>query len=116
MVEVSPPTSHIKQSKAVAQVKMGPPKGATKPKAHPRKKQIPSVEEVAPKKKKPLFLPRFQLLKDPDALAYPLMADELDSLLPILQTSLVSTPFQASGLFLFYLQALFRSLPCVRTV
>jgi len=103
VVEVSPPASHIKQSKAVAQVKMGPPKGATKPKARPRKKRVPSVEEVVSKKKKkePLFPPRFQLLKDPNALAYPLMADELDSLLPILQTSLVSALFQASGLFLF---------------
>jgi len=116
VVEVSPPASRIKQSKSVAQVKMGPPKGATKPKARPRKKRIPSVEEVALKKKKPLFPPCFQLLKDPDALAYPLMADELDSLLPILQMSLVSTLFQASGLFLFYLWALFRFPPCARTV
>ena len=116
VVEVSPPPRRIKQSKAVAQVKLGPPKGATKPKARPRKKRIPSVEEVAPKKKKPLFPPRFQLLKDPDALAYLLMADELDSLLPILQTSLVSTPFQASCLILSYLRSLFRFPPCARIV
>jgi len=95
---------------------MGPPKGATKAKAHPRKKRIPSVEEVAPKKKKPLFLPHFQLLKDPDSLVYLLMADELDSLLPILQTLLISTLFQASALFLLYLWALFRFPPCARTV
>jgi len=116
VVEVSPPASRIKQLKSIAQVKMGPPKGATKTKARPRKKRIPSIEEVAPKKKKPLFPPRFQLLKDPDALAYPLMADKLDSLLPILQTLLVSTLFQASSLFLFYLRAVFRFPPCARTV
>jgi len=52
IVEVLPPASRIKQSKSIAQVKMGPPKGATKTKPHPRKKWIPSVKEVAPKKKK----------------------------------------------------------------
>jgi len=89
---------------------MGPPKGAAKTRARPRKKQLLSVEEDAPKKKKPLYPLRFQLLMDPDMLAHLLMAQELDSLLPILQTSLVSTLFQASLLF-FFIDGLF-SDPC----
>ena len=88
MVAVSPPASRAQPSKVVAQVKMGPPRGAIKARARPKKKRLLSVEEDVPKKKKPLFPPRFQLLTDPDMLAHPLMAQELDSLLPILQTSL----------------------------
>lgn len=115
VVAVSPPASRAQPSKAIAQVKMGPPRGAIKARARPRKKRLLSVEEDAPVKKKPLFPPRFQLLSDPDMLAHPLMAQELDSLLPILQTSLVSALFQASFFFL-YLRVPFRSPLCARTV